>query len=69
MKNILTIIMITLSPTLSLADDSWTGFNMGIQLSQIDGSANTSGNGNASLGIHAGYLHQFDSYVVGGELT
>ena len=69
MKKLLIITMIALAPTLSLADESWTGFNAGIQLSQIDGSANTNDNGNASLGLHAGYLHQFDSYVFGGEVT
>ncbi|SDX76612.1 Outer membrane protein beta-barrel domain-containing protein [Ruegeria halocynthiae] len=69
MKTITTITLAALMPTLSLADESWTGFNAGLQLSTIDVSDGNNDNGNAALGLHAGYLHDFDGYVIGGELT
>lgn len=69
MKTITTITLAAIMPTLSLANESWTGFNAGLQLSTIDVSESDNNNGNAALGLHAGYLHDFDGYVIGGELT
>ncbi len=69
MKTIALITLAAMAPSLCLADESWTGFNAGLQLSTVDVSQDENDNGNAALGIHAGYLHSFDSYVIGGELT
>ena len=69
MKTITLITLAALAPTMCLADESWTGFYTGLQLSTVDVSQEQNDNGNAALGLHAGYLHNFDGYVVGGELT
>ncbi|WP_282168684.1 outer membrane protein [Ruegeria atlantica] len=69
MKTITMIALAAMMPTLSLANESWTGFNAGLQLSTIDVSEGNNDNGNAALGLHAGYLHDFDGYIIGGELT
>ena len=69
MKTITMITLAAMMPTLSLANESWTGFNAGLQLSTIDVSEGNNDNGNAALGLHAGYLHDFDGYIIGGELT
>ncbi len=69
MKTITMITLAIMMPTLTLADESWVGFNAGIQLSAVDISEADNDNGNAALGLHAGYLHNYDGYVFGGEFT
>jgi opacity protein-like surface antigen len=69
MKAISMITLAVLVPTQSYADESWTGFNAGLQLSTVDLSDGDNDNGNGALGLHVGYLHEFDGYVFGGEVT
>ncbi len=44
-------------------------FNAGLQLSTGDVSSGINKTGNDSFGIHAAYLHDFEGYFVGGELS
>ena len=69
MKIILIAFMLAIATTLSLADESWTGFIAGIQIGTAEVSVDGSDNGNAALGAHVGYLHDFGGYVLGGELS
>ena len=69
MKIITLIALATMAPVLCMADESWTGFNAGLQLSTVDVSQDDNDNGNAALGVHIGYLLNYEGYVFGGELT
>jgi outer membrane immunogenic protein len=69
MKKTITSLVLALAPTLSFADESWTGFNAGIQLGEVDVSSGVNATGNSTVGLHAGYLHDFDGYVLGGEAS
>jgi len=57
-------------PTPAVEAQSWTGFYLGAQYStaQWDDISSTASGKYNSAGIHAGYLRDFGSLVLGGEL-
>jgi predicted porin len=59
---------VAVAPTVS-HDASWTGFYAGAQYSFGDAEVDNNGDDDyEAFGIHAGYLHDFGSFVLGGEL-
>lgn len=52
---------------LAVASDIWTGFYAGAHAGVV--SADDFDNSNFSGGVQAGYLQQFDQFVVGGEVS
>lgn len=57
-------------PMASVSPNDWTGFYLG--LSAVSGSFLLSpawGDGTGGYGLHAGYLRDFGSFVLGGELA
>lgn len=64
-------VMVSVAPTLSLAEGDWTGFYLGAQLGSTEMSNDAAGDdSDAFLGFHAGYLHETQTgYVFGGELS
>ena len=69
MKVFLSALMVTMAPALTAADETWTGFYAGAQLGFSDLSDDTISTADSTLGLHAGYLHSFGDYVLGGELS
>lgn len=53
------------------ADGGWTGFYGGVQLGFGDGNLNRGGGSDTGVlgGAHAGYLHDFNSFVAGVEAS
>jgi opacity protein-like surface antigen len=50
-------------------DASWTGFYAGAQYSFGDAEVDSGGDQDyEAFGVHGGYLHDFGSFVLGGEL-
>lgn len=58
--------------TVTPVDVSWTGFYAGLQYGQGSAEADAAGvsvdEDFDAYGLHAGYLHDFGKYVLGGEL-
>lgn len=51
------------------ADESWTGYQLGLQVGNQHVKAKGKSESNPTLGFHAGYLHDFGDYVFGGEVS
>jgi len=69
MKVIMIALMVAMAPVVTAAEESWTGFYAGAQLGFSDLSDDTTSTADSTLGAHAGYLHDFGGYVLGGELS
>ena len=62
-----------IAPMQTFQDISWTGGYAGLQYGQGDAEASFGGLSEEydvdAFGIHAGYLHDFGQFVLGGELS
>lgn len=69
MKHLITAAILAIAPLTAHAEDNWTGFHVGLQAGHSNVTSAGPDLGNATLGLHAGYLHDFGRYVLGGELA
>ncbi len=69
MKKALAILIAMAAPGHVFADESWTGYQVGIQVGNQHIKAKGTGESNPTLGVHIGYLHDFGGYVFGGEIS
>lgn len=56
-------------PAAAQADDDWTGFYVGIHIGTSQIETNGVSDSDPTLGLHAGYNHDFGQYILGGELS
>lgn len=57
------------SVDVGLADDDWTGFYVGAHLGGITSDDFSETNSAWTGGVQAGFLQQFDSFILGGEIA
>ncbi len=51
-----------------LADETWTGFHLGVHVGTSELSAGPLDDSGTMYGIQAGYNHDFGQFVLGGEI-
>ncbi|WP_181824551.1 outer membrane protein [Phaeobacter gallaeciensis] len=69
MKKALALLIALAAPGHVSAEESWTGYQLGLQVGNQHIKAKGTGESNPTLGVHAGYLHDFGDYVFGGEFS
>ena len=55
-------------PTVTLADESWTGFHVGTHIAASKLSIGPFDDSSAAYGIQAGYTHDLGKFVIGAEI-